>query len=82
MNKPEFIDGLHPALKWKAVRDKRDELINDVQFEYERNARQLRMSGEPTRSPKWMLKLDVYVEALADITNAEINKLTWPIKPN
>lgn len=80
-NEPEPMDVIDP---WPQIRTDRDSKINAVQFEYDRNAREHRLSGKPTRSTEWMAKLDQYVQDLADIP--QTYKLTpdyiiWPELP-
>lgn len=68
--------------KLRVIREKRTVLISNVQFEYERNNRENRLSVESTRTSEWMASLDEYVQSLADITDTDdIDNITWPIKP-
>ena len=63
-NVPEPMDVIDP---WPQIRSERDSKINAMQFEYDRNARELRLNATSTRSIKWMATLDQYVQDLADI---------------
>ena len=63
-NKPSAMDKVDP---WPQIRAERDGKINAVQFEYDRNARELRLNVTPTRPAAWVAQLDQYVQDLADI---------------
>jgi hypothetical protein len=80
-NTPEPMDIIDP---WPKIRSERDNKIIAVQFEYDRNARELRLSAAVTRPTEWMALLDQYVQDLADIP--QTYKLTpddiiWPKLP-
>jgi len=64
----------------EAVRKTRDSLIAAVQWRYERNARETRLSLKPTDS---IAVLDKYVQDLADVTKQKgfPEKVKWPINP-
>lgn len=63
---------------WTQVRAKRNELLDDLQWRYERYARQTRLNATPTDD---ITKLDTYAQALADIpqTQADPLNIIWPI---
>ena len=80
-NTPEPMEETDP---WPAIRAERDSKINAVQFEYERNTRELRLNIKPTRDSKWMLALDKYVQDLANIPQVfeqTPDAIIWPTLP-
>lgn len=61
---------------WEEIRRIRDEKIKDVEWRYNRLARQQRLNLVTTDD---ISELDAYVQALADITDQEDpNNITWP----
>jgi hypothetical protein len=64
----------------KDIRKERDRRIEKEVWKYERNARELRLGLIPTDN---IAELDVYIQALADITTQETFPLNikWPEKP-
>lgn len=80
-NTAEPMDIIEP---WPSIRIERDNKINAVQFEYDRNARELRLSAVVTRSTEWMAQLDQYVQDLADIPQtykSTPDDIIWPKLP-
>jgi hypothetical protein len=59
---------------------KRDRLIDDIQWRYERCAREIRMGLTPSDD---ITELDIYVQALADVTEQPgyPASITWPQEP-
>lgn len=58
------------------VRTKRDRLINQFQWRYDRYNREIRLGLTPTDD---LAKMDAYIQALANITDAEdLNNIVWP----
>ncbi|MFC1524356.1 phage tail assembly chaperone [Thermodesulfobacteriota bacterium] len=68
---------------WAQARAKRDRLIRIVVWEYQRNAREIRLSLTPTRDATWMDDLDDYVQELAEIpqTYEDPEDIVWPTMP-
>ena len=61
---------------WAEIRRLRDEKINEVEWRYNRYARETRLEITPTDD---ITVLDTYVQALADITEQEDpTNITWP----
>lgn len=60
------------------VRAERDRLIGEVQWRYERHAREVRLGLEPSDDIK---ALDAYVQALADVPKQKgfPGKVKWPV---
>jgi hypothetical protein len=63
--------------EWNKVREKRNQLIKDVEWRYDRYFRIERLGGNQIDD---INKLDYYVRALADLPQAQENpfKLIWP----
>ncbi len=85
-----IINAALDAEKWKAVREKRDNLIADTDSLYLRHHRELRngkiadYADNPIMlSSEQLLALDAYVQALADIpqTYNHPDDVVWPVKP-
>lgn len=77
-NTPEPMNIIDP---WSEIRRIRDRKIAAVQFEYERNSRELRLNIVPSRSIEWIALLDDYVQALADIPQKfkdTPGEIIWP----
>lgn len=67
------------ASKWKEIREKRDALMQEMDWRVLRYQRQVRSNVTPTDD---IAVLDAYMNALADITNEEDPFLvTFPEKP-
>lgn len=61
---------------WSEIRRIRDQKIKDVEWRYNRYARQVRLNVTPTDD---ISDLDTYIQALADITEQEDpTDITWP----
>lgn len=61
-----------------AARAKRDSMITGVAWRYERHARELRLGLAPTDD---LAALDIYVQALADVTKQASfpSAINWPV---
>lgn len=72
------------AAGWAFIRRERNRRIELVRFEYERNEREKRLKIAPKRDDSWMLKLDDYVQALADIPSGASSpfEVVWPVQPS
>lgn len=70
------------CLSTNEVRVLRDKKISSVTWRLERNAREIRLGIEPTDS---LEKLDIYMQALADLTiesdKKGADKIAWPDEP-
>ena len=70
---------------WVRIRSKRDHIIKHLDWEYNRNAREKRLSLTPTRTNAWMHQLDLYIQALADLPRDQAGThprdIIWPTKP-
>lgn len=74
MNKPEFIDGLHPDLKWIQIRHYRDYLITQVDW--------TQMPDSPLSVEK-KAEFSAYRQALRDVPQnvGDPDDVVWPPKP-
>ncbi|SMY15578.1 tail fiber assembly protein [Photobacterium aquimaris] len=74
MNKPEFIEGLHPLLKWGVIRKYRDSLISETDW--------TQMPDAPL-TPEKKTEFTAYRQALRDIPQTYDNPddIVWPTKP-
>ena len=74
MNKPEFIEGLHPLLKWGVIRKYRDSLILETDF--------TQIADSPLTVEK-KAEFTAYRQALRDIPQTYDNPddIVWPTKP-
>lgn len=74
MKKPEFIDGLHPAIKWAETRKYRDHLITQTDW--------TQMPDAPLNADK-KAEFATYRQALRDIPQNVGNPddVVWPEKP-
>lgn len=63
-----------------SARTYRDNLINSVAWQYERNTREVRLGLTPTDD---LALLDAYVQALADVPKQVgfPDSITWPVAP-
>lgn len=69
---------------WDDIRVQRNAKIQEVQWEYERYAREQRLQIPTYRSSSWMKKLDLYVQTLAELPqtySSNPTALIWPQKP-
>lgn len=67
------------AFKWNEVRLIRDQMLKEADWRISRYNREVRMGATPTDN---IIDLDIYMEALADITTqADPYLLNWPIPP-
>lgn len=61
---------------WAEIRRIRDQKIKDVEWRYNRYARETRLGATPTDN---ITALDTYIQALADITEQEDSaNISWP----
>lgn len=76
---PGYIFQKRLDRKWREVRAKRDQLMNDFDWRIQRHQREVRLGLTPTDDPA---SLDAYMVALADITKADDPFLIeWPTVP-
>lgn len=62
---------------WEAIRIKRDRLINENEWRYNRHHREVRLGLTPTEE---LSSLDEYMQALADVTKqADPVNIAWPL---
>ena len=65
------------AYQWKHVREERDRLMKDADWKVLRYERETRLEKTPTDD---IVKLDAYMQSLADITKqSDPFNITWPI---
>ena len=74
MEKPSFIEGLHPVIKWKEIRKYRDYLITQTDW--------TQMSDAPLNTEK-KVEFATYRQALRDIPQnvGDPDLVVWPEKP-
>ncbi|HFQ4969126.1 TPA: tail fiber assembly protein [Vibrio vulnificus] len=74
MDKPKFIDGLHPGLKWIEIRKYRDHLIAETDY--------TQMPDAPLDDAK-KAEFTSYRQALRDIPQdfGDPDAIVWPEKP-
>lgn len=74
MKQPEFIDGLHPVIKWAEIRKYRDHLITQTDW--------TQMSDAPLNDDK-KVEFATYRQALRDIPQnvGDPDDVVWPEKP-
>lgn len=74
--RPETTQEVLNERQWFKVRVERNAKMNEMQWRYERNARQVRLGLIPTDD---IAILDSYMQALADITTQEDPfNIIWP----
>ncbi|EII3125342.1 tail fiber assembly protein [Vibrio parahaemolyticus] len=74
MKKPEFIEGLHPIIKWAEIRKYRDHLISETDW--------TQMPDAPLSSAQ-KTEFANYRQALRDVPNnaGDPDDVEWPEKP-
>lgn len=74
MNKPIFIDGLHPVIKWSEIRKYRDFLITQTDW--------TQIPDAPLDN-EMKAKYLAYRQALRDLPQSTDNpdEIVWPVKP-
>jgi hypothetical protein len=61
---------------WEQVKSTRDQMMKDFDWRYMRHSREVRLGLNPTED---IVKMDVYMQALADITNQDSPyHIVWP----
>jgi len=82
---PEIVIEPEPTEleKWTYVKIKRNQLIDEVLWEYQRHERESRLGIPHKQTNEWMHNLDLYVQTLADIPQKFSNPddVVWPELP-
>lgn len=76
-NNPGFTEDQIILDRWNLIRSQRDDMMKSFEWRYTRYDRQTRMGISPTDD---IVRLDTYMQALADITSqTDPFNIIWPV---